>query len=277
MKQFITPSITIRNSGRKINCEFLDGLCLDGGIQLNFEADAHLIPVLGEQLIESEKVGILELIKNSLDAGANYCNVYIEKIDSLKPLNNSEYNFSQYEGPVIVVEDDGIGMTKDVIENGWLRPATTIKTNIKEQLKEERKKAFEQGKLNVYDSLLSQRKSAFRGRLPLGEKGVGRFATHRLGKHLIITTKTVDVDYELVLKIDWDDFDNLDLNNLTDLDSIKVSLTRQPISRNYGERNSGTQLVIYGGRENFFWNEEVIRDLNTSVNQLNSPNPNPQK
>mgnify|MGYP001618175328 FL=1 len=39
-------------------------------IEVNFVADVHLIQILGEQLIGSEKVGILELIKNAYDAGA---------------------------------------------------------------------------------------------------------------------------------------------------------------------------------------------------------------
>jgi hypothetical protein len=40
---------------------------------VRFVADARLISVLGEQLIGSEKVGILELVKNAYDAGATIC------------------------------------------------------------------------------------------------------------------------------------------------------------------------------------------------------------
>lgn len=64
---------------RRVNKEFLDAVCLDGHILLNFESDAHLVNILGEQLIGSEKVGILELIKNSIDASASYCKVRFEK------------------------------------------------------------------------------------------------------------------------------------------------------------------------------------------------------
>jgi len=46
--------------------------------QVKFVADARLISVLGEQLIGSEKVGILELVKNAYDAGATTCTVTIE-------------------------------------------------------------------------------------------------------------------------------------------------------------------------------------------------------
>jgi signal transduction histidine kinase len=242
------------NAVRRIAPDFLDTLCLDGNIQLNFKADSHLIKVLGEQLIGSEKVGILELVKNAIDAGASYCRVRIEKIEGL-PNPDDEYEFPEYEGPVIVIEDDGSGMNREIIEKGWLRPASTLKTNVKERLKQERRKAEESGKLASYNALIEQLKKAHKGRIPLGEKGVGRFATHRLGRNLIIKSKPKE----------------------SDLDSIGVILTRQIPSRDYGKANSGTQIIIYGGREGFGWDTKKIEDINQSIARLNSPNPNPNK
>lgn len=235
--------------------------------------DAHLIKVLGEQLIGSEKVGVLELIKNAYDAGATQCTVRIENSSAL-PSGAVDYQFPNLQGPVIVVEDNGTGMTKDIIENGWLRPASTIKTDVKEKLKLERTKAEKQGTLAVYDTLLKKLKEANNGRIPLGEKGVGRFATHRLGKYLILKTKVSYLDYEYVLEINWDNFDEIN-GTLLNLNSIGISLKKQKPSRDYGETKSGTQIIIYGGREGFLWTEEKIRDLYNSILQLNSPNPNP--
>ncbi|GAA4436087.1 hypothetical protein GCM10023091_13540 [Ravibacter arvi] len=262
------------NAVRRIVPDFLDALCLDGRIQLYFKADAHLIKVLGEQLIGSEKVGILELVKNGIDAGASYCRVRIEKVEGIKSVGPEEYEFSEFEGPIIVIEDNGAGMNREVIEKGWLRPASTIKTNIKEKLKEERRKAEASGKLGTYNALIDQLKKEHRGRIPLGEKGVGRFATHRLGRNLLIKSKPASSQFEYVLKINWDAFDKVS-DTIVDLDSIGVELTRQPPSRDYGETNSGTQIIIYGGREGFEWDEKKIRDINKSILRLNSPNPNP--
>ena len=138
-----------RNAVREVLADILDEICLDGGINLSFKADAHLIKVLGEQLIASEKVGILELIKNAYDAQASYCRVVIEKMEALPQIGESLYEFGEYEGPVIVIEDNGIGMTKDVIENGWLRPASTIKTNVKERLKRERERALRESAIQM--------------------------------------------------------------------------------------------------------------------------------
>jgi len=166
-------------------------------------------------------------------------------------------------------------MTREVIENGWLRPASTIKTTVKENIKQEREKAAAAGKLGSYDKLISEIKKERGGRIPLGEKGVGRFASHRLGRRLILKTKVSDLDYEYVLDVDWDKFEAGE-EGIKDLETIGVSLTRQKPSRDYGKKGSGTQLVIYGGRNGFSWDTEIIEDLNRSILSLNSPNPSPK-
>lgn len=270
-----TEYYNYNNSVRKIKPTLLDELCLDGGILLNFQADAHLVQVLGEQLIASERVGILELVKNSFDAGATYSRVRIEKIPNLDPISESNYQFNEYNGPVIVIEDDGSGMTKEQIELGWLRPASTLKTNIKERIKEERRKAEKENKIEVFEKYLQLLKIENKGRIPLGEKGVGRFACHRLGKHLIIKTKVAENEYEYVLRIDWDDFNLIDGIH-KNLDDIKVSLTRQAPSRDYGPKKSGSQLIIYGGREGFELTPAEIGEINKTILKLNSPNPHPR-
>lgn len=268
-KQYGNTHYDPQNSVRKIPSTILDEICLDGGIILNIESDVHLIKILGEQLIASEEVGVLELIKNSFDAGASECRIRIERIPDL-PQVEENGEFSEYEGPVIVIDDNGCGMDKNVIENGWLRPASTLKTSIKEKLREERLLAMKSGNLGNYDALVKKLKEEHNGRIPLGEKGVGRFATHRLGKFLELRTKTSDIDYELVLKIDWDKFDIIN-DNFINLNTIGLSLFREPLSREYGESNSGTRLIIYGGREGYSWTKTKIEELNRTLLSINSP------
>lgn len=113
-----SPFYNPQNAIRKIPLELFDEICLDGGVQLIFKADSHLIKVLGEQLIASERVGILELIKNSYDANASKCIVRIENVLSLPEIDESFYNYSKYPGPVIIIEDDGIGMDRNIVEKG---------------------------------------------------------------------------------------------------------------------------------------------------------------
>lgn len=261
-----------QNAVREIPEKIFDEICLDGGITLSFKSDVHLIKVLGEQLIGSEKVGILELIKNAIDAQATYCKIRIEKVNGLRELDNDEYEFPELPGPIIIIEDDGIGMSKEIIEKGWLRPASTIKTNVKEKIKREREIAKQTGNLGPFDALIKQLKKEHGNRIPLGEKGVGRFATHRLGMFLEIRTKVKENPYELILKIDWDKFDIIS-DEFIDLDSIGVNISKQEITRDFGENDSGTQIIIYGGRVGFEWDEDSIVDLNRAILNLNSPNP----
>lgn len=265
------PTYNPQNAVRKIESNKLDEICLDGGIVLSFKADSHLMKVLGEQLIETETVGILELIKNAYDAGASFCKVRIEKVPNLPKIDESEYLFNEYNGPIIIIEDDGTGMDKNTIENGWLRPASTIKTGIKERMKKEKEKAIKEENLGVYNSLIDALKKEYKGRIPLGEKGVGRFAVHRLGRKLLVKTKTKENNYEFILKIDWDKFDRIQGNSFTDLDSVGVSLFRQPVSRDYGEAKSGTQIVIYEGREGFEFDKDSIEYIHKTLKALKTP------
>ncbi len=163
-------------------------------------------------------------------------------------------------------------MDRETIENGWLRPASRIKTESKDLLKIEKEKAAKDGKLKVYESLVKELKKKYGGRIPLGEKGVGRFATHRLGKSVIIKTKTKDIDYEYILEIDWDKFEN-QIEQHVDLNEIGISLYRQETSRNYGKKKSGTQIIISGGRPNFELTKDRIREINKSLLMLKSPSP----
>lgn len=262
------------NAVRRVSKTFLDNVCLDGHILLNFESDAHLVNILGEQLIGSEKVGILELVKNAIDASANYCKIRFEKLPNLPAVDPSLNQYNNLPGPIIVIEDNGVGMSREVIEKGWLRPASTIKTEIKQKLREERENAEKSGNIGAYLSIVDQLKKENGGRIPLGEKGVGRFATNRLGRKLMIRTKTADSSEELVLRINWDDFE-ISGGQSINLNTVGVELTKEPTSRDYGESNSGTQIIVYEGREDFTFDEEKIRDINKSILRLNSPNPSP--
>lgn len=269
------PYYNTQNAVRRTDKETFNEICLDGGILLNFQADAHLLKVLGEELIATEKVGILELIKNAYDAQATYCNVKIENVPGLLELPQTAYSYPNLKGPIIIIEDDGIGMDMNIIENSWLRPASTFKTNIKDRIKKERQKAIDNGQLGTFETLIKNIKRQNGGRLPVGEKGVGRFATRRLGDKLILKTKVPNNNYEYILEIDWDKFDIQDENHIVNLSNVGVSLTRSKTTRDYGKRNSGTQLIIYGGRPGFELSENLIKEINKTCLQMKSPHRGP--
>lgn len=238
--------------------------------EARFVADVHLIQVLGEQLIASEKVGILELIKNAYDAGATQCDVWIEKVPGMGEAAPSDSEVAELPGPVITIIDNGSGMDRTTIEDGWLRPATRIKTSVKERLKLEWEKAAERGTLDEYERLVAALKTQYGGRLPIGEKGVGRFAAHRLGQYLILQTKVKDEPYEWVLEIDWNKFVPPD-DKPHNLQDVPVEIVRREPQRDYGPTNSGTMIRIYGERPEYKWTQQTLTEIGKAITLLRRP------
>jgi len=138
--------------------------------KLIFKPRSRLLLQLGDQLIRNESIALLELIKNSYDADASVAKIIIKNVDNLG------------EGEIII-EDNGYGMTPKIIKNVWMEPGSGYKDQIIKQLK---------------------RTPKF-GRLPLGEKGIGRFAVHKLGDIIELITKA-EGHPEVYLKIDWNIF-----------------------------------------------------------------------
>lgn len=79
---------------------------------------ARLITMLGDQLIKNERIALVELIKNAYDADAEWVKVSF--------LNFND-DFTVNSDSKIVIEDDGNGMSEQIIEKHWLNPATPEK------------------------------------------------------------------------------------------------------------------------------------------------------
>jgi signal transduction histidine kinase len=77
--------------------------------RLPFAVEARLLQELGERLVASPEVAILELIKNSRDADAVECRVAL---------------FSGAQGTSLTIVDNGFGMSFHDFENHWMRIAT---------------------------------------------------------------------------------------------------------------------------------------------------------
>ena len=237
--------------------------------EVSFVADARLISILGEQLIGSEKVGVLELVKNAYDANASRCVVTVEGVPDVEPQTRGLSDYAELPGPILEVRDDGTGMSRNDIVTGWLRPATSTRARVKNHLREERRRAIEQGTIAEYDAIVEAIRDE-QGRLPLGEKGIGRLATHRLGQYLWLRTKTPDDPFEWELRIDWRAFDDTH-GEAIDLSSIKLRLIHQRPTADYGPRNSGTIICCYGGRRGYEWTKDTLAELGQAVVSLRSP------
>ena len=183
---------------------------------------ARLISLLGDELISDERVALVELVKNAYDADARNVTVRFEANES-----------HMYER--IVIEDDGHGMDLDTVVHGWFEPGTITKK------KNDRSPGH---------------------RLYQGAKGVGRFASARLGKDLFLETKTKDSKDGVAVLLEWGAFD--DESFLEDIE-ITYDVTKMPTL------SHGTVLTIEGVHQKKVWAEEDFENLHYRLSRLISP------
>ena len=196
-----------------------------------FKPKARLLVLLGEQLIANEVIAVVELIKNAYDADAKTVKVLLE-------------NVTDKEKGSISIIDDGRGMDLDTIINVWLEPATDFRIREKQE------------------SEKSDNKASSQPRVKLGEKGIGRFAVHKLGRKIQLVTKTEKAGYEINIEIDWDTFEKGYLQD------IPVTWTkRKPLI--FTGSKTGTSIQITNLRKS--WTENDVVKLNEKINVLNSP------
>lgn len=197
-------------------------------VTLNFRPRARLLLQLGDQLIKNESIALVELAKNAYDADANKVDIYMENIDDPE------------EG-VIIIEDDGFGMTPEIVENVWLEPGSDFKSK---QIEENRRSP-------KYD------------RLPIGEKGIGRFGVHKLGSVIELTTKSKDSE-EVYVHINWRHFDSYRY-----LSEVPIRLIKRNTPKIFKEGKTGTNIVISDLRKK--WERGTAREVKRSINALASP------
>ncbi|MEC4028517.1 sensor histidine kinase [Myroides odoratimimus] len=186
-----------------------------------FTVDAGIINRLGLELVGKSETALAELIKNSYDADANVVSLYFE--DAYK------------EGGNLIIEDDGVGMNKEQLINGFMRLATTDKIHNSVSEKYQRPKA--------------------------GRKGIGRFSTQRLGESLDIITQSKSSD-QLHLSIDWNAY-----KTDKEISEIKNKLE---VINGQRKKGDGTSLCINRLREK--WSDADIKRVYRYVSDLIQPN-----
>lgn len=133
--------------------------------EVAFEVEARLLQELGERLVASPDVALLELIKNASDADAPECRVIFSE---------------RFGKPVLVIADNGDGMTEDDFRHRWMRIAA--------------------------DSRRERLTKRFK-RLVTGQKGIGRFAIRYLGAAVKLESVSVDTETgeprKLIAIFDW--------------------------------------------------------------------------
>jgi len=188
---------------------------------VRFSIDAGLVDRLGQELVARQETAVSELVKNAHDADATLVTLTFIDSDSI--------------GGTLKIQDDGDGMTRDELINGFMRISST-------------------DKLHNPLSRTYKRKRA-------GQKGIGRFAVQRLGRKLTIITQTWAVEEALMLTINWDDY-----KTDTELSFISHSLKTIP-----KRKEKGTTLIIDDLRER--WSEVAIQRIYGYVSDIIQPFP----
>ena len=192
--------------------------------------DANVIRQLGEELVTDAEQAILELIKNSYDADAASVRLLVD--------TSVESCFPHQQAGLIRVEDNGCGMTLQQLRDGWLRISLSLKREFKASGKKSR-----------------------RGRTPLGDKGLGRLSTMKLGDVVEIRTyPSRTIGFRVTLN--WSAF--APGKNLSDISVNIENIT--PIGR------TGTVLTISNLRDIEYWRRSnSAASLQESLSKLISP------
>lgn len=191
-----------------------------------FRPRARLLSLLGEQLIDNARLAVFEMVKNAYDADANHVTVAFEHPDETSGS--------------IIVEDDGSGMTLQILRDVWLEPGADLR------------------EIQRRDGVRSPKYH----RLPLGEKGVGRFAAHKLGNEIKLWTRAEDGP-ELHVAVNWNE--QIDRRYM---DETEVEIL-QTESEHFADGQTGTRIQIDSLREE--WTRGDVRRLWRNVTSISGP------
>jgi signal transduction histidine kinase len=195
---------------------------------LNFDIDPSIVFKLGEDLVTDDFQALIELAKNSFDADSKFVNIIIETGQ-----NSYKDSFFKDAQGSIIIEDHGFGMSIETILKSWLIISNSEKLLFKKE-----------GKTTKL------------GRTPLGDKGLGRLASQRLGNNLEIITFPENKEIGYYLRIKWSDF-----KNKTKLSDVKIYAEEIP---NTGVK--GTKLIISELKDLLIWHDQ--EDLSALVPKL---------
>lgn len=201
----------------------------------HFDISAAVVRQLGEELVTDEVTAILELVKNAYDADADYAHVVVDT-DGYLPEDQTRFPSSQ---GFITIEDNGMGMARSDIERGWLMISLSGKRTMK-----------------------ASGKTTPKGRTPLGDKGLGRLSTQKLGTNLEIYTRKDNTNETLRVSFSWASF-----TEENSLSSVPVSIEKTTA----GARNKGTKLAITGLRNSDVWKGKSVDRLAADLSQIIFP------
>lgn len=188
---------------------------------------ARIIRTVGDQLISGPEAALIELVKNAFDADSPSVTIKIAPPGGAYPTG------------MISVRDFGHGMSLQTIEQRWFEPATDEKS----------KRQYSPG-----------------GRRLLGAKGIGRFATSRLGSQTVLESIALGENKRLehvLVEVDWDMF-TADRY----LEEIDIPVVLQLVPANASER-TGVLLEVTKIRD--AWTRKKLEALIRELRRVATP------
>ena len=210
---------------------------------LSIRPYARLLTMLGEQLLKNERVALVELIKNSYDADADWVEVKFEAFGK---------RMTRRPESRIVVRDNGSGMTLETVRTAWMNPATPKK---------------------FLDKLRGKRRTPGKNRVVQGEKGIGRFAVLKLARNVTVITRPAGAKLETAVYYDFTRFDDDFIREDGKekeifLDEVKIAWSeREPKTLPGNAHGTVIEMEALKGA----WNERLVNALCRDVANLTDP------
>lgn len=238
---------------------------------------AHVLVQLGSELVTDVEQAILECVKNAYDADAPGCRIDIDtrevgsklEVGSVerfwgfdKPAETVAVELLDQAGQVlqnkpensateitrkltytgrITIEDKGDGLAPDQLRNSWLVISRSTKRG-------------EAG---------GQKTKTKKGRTPLGDKGLGRLGSMKLGDILRIETATSPTEPLSIAQFRW-----ADCESARTVDQIPVFVDAVPNDGKF----KGTRVSVLGLRDLPEWRrKDRIAEITRSLARLISP------
>lgn len=199
-----------------------------------FKISAAVVKQLGEELVSDELTAIMELVKNSYDADSDWVKITINTHESY---TNGDLTFPGTKG-YILIEDAGDGMNYTEITTKWLFISVSHKREMKSKGELTRK-----------------------GRTPLGDKGLGRLSSQRLGYVLEMFSAKENEDLEHHVAFDWRHF-----TENAPLESVDTNYKVR--KKNHAK---GTKLVIGDLKDPDIWIGEAGDKFRGQLSKLIFP------
>lgn len=190
-----------------------------------FTFNGNMIAELGEESISNPNVAIAELIKNAYDADSTQ--VTLDFLDLEK------------HNTTVRISDDGVGMGLSDIKDRFMDIGSPHKKTVT--------------------------KTPEQKRVPVGAKGIGRFASHSLGNRLQLTTSVKGEKTGYELDFDWKRFTSG--IKATDIDIPTFKFSKKTSAR-------GTTLEIRELKGSWNDNEKLkplLKDLQLLVSPIDPP------